>query len=249
MALLIGGGIAAVVALAVIAGLLLQDSDDPVDEPSPQPTQASPPPLPPWRIDVVPAGSLGRVTRKERGRVRAQAPDLARLVRSVQNTLFLSPFSLREVGRSYFSSGALTSFRRTSGRLERQAVLLRRRARIAVEVERARTAAAEVLVISARPVGRPRLATRTRLWLERAGQGWRIVGYEVDQTRMVLEDKKERDKKERDKKERDKKEREKKKRDDEKRDDKKRDGKKGRGGKKQRDRKRDGKGQRDGRSG
>ena len=183
VACLAAGGVA-----AFLAGLGDESPSTVTPQARPR-TVASPPEVnhARWRIRHHATGGLGKLTKAQRRRVRAQAPRVGALVRQVFDTLFLDPARVSPVVRASFTRSAARSWVRLraagpprgTSRLE----LVARRARLSFDARSATQAVASVrLAARGRTVRRRfRLAHETTLWLERSPGKWRVVAYDVSQ--------------------------------------------------------------------
>jgi hypothetical protein len=152
---------------------------------------SGPAPLPiaqaPWRVSAFPAGNLKHLRRPDKRLIRDQRPRLARFVRGLYDALFLERGAARAIVRNRFTPAAARSFvaSRHLGAPPDAADVktLARRATIGIQAPGARRAVALVRVRARGRVGarRWRVTHESTLWLERAGRGWRVIAFDVEQ--------------------------------------------------------------------
>jgi hypothetical protein len=141
---------------------------------------------PKWRIESYPAGATGKITKAERSALAKQRVQLSGVVTSVYDALFLEPGDLEKAVRSSFDKGAADVMLRTHAGLTRDAAdvrITRRVARIGIQPEGARRAAAKVKVIARAEVDGREIDIKHQsiLWLQRGADGWRVIGFDVRQ--------------------------------------------------------------------
>jgi hypothetical protein len=140
----------------------------------------------PWRIRTQPVGSVAKVTRADKQRLKAQRPRLTTLVKDVYDSLFLFPSRKKAVLRKHFVRRAARRVLSSNAGISPRAERVRtwsRRANIGIQPNHAAAAAVKVYVHATGMVGRRvfRLVHRATLWLQRSKRGWKVVGFEVDQ--------------------------------------------------------------------
>jgi hypothetical protein len=139
-----------------------------------------------WRFRTHPSAALGRLTNREKRRIRAQKPRLERLVRDVYNGLFLPTEAKQKVIRERFTARAAAALLRsgagTPDRLSEVKTTLRR-ARIGIGAASARQAAAEVWLQARALAGsrKVRIVHRSTLWLQKTRGRWKAIAFEVKQ--------------------------------------------------------------------
>jgi hypothetical protein len=139
-----------------------------------------------WRIKAKPIGSVGKVTRADKKRLKAQRPRLTGLVKDVYNSLFLFPSRTKNTLRKHFTRRAARKVQLSKTGISPRAEEVRtwsRQARIGIQPNTARVAAAEVYVRAKGRIGDKifRLVHRATLWLHRSNRSWKVVGFEIDQ--------------------------------------------------------------------
>lgn len=139
-----------------------------------------------WRVTTAPAGVVGKLEESERRRVRAQAEKLSPTIRRFFNSMFLYPNDVPAIVKQLFSTSAATALKRSRAGLPRAAAdikVLRRVARIGIDVSGASRAAAKVRVVAKGVAGGNRFAVEqdTNLWLARRAEGWKVIGFKIDQ--------------------------------------------------------------------
>lgn len=160
-----------------------------------------------WRIKAKQIGSVGKVTRADKKRLRAQRPRLNGLIKDVYDSLFLSPSRKRISLRKHFTHEAARKVLATKAGISPRAERVRtwsRRATIGVQPNNGTVAAAQVYVHATGKVGNKifRLVHKATLWLQRSRGTWKVVGFEVNQgpvKKSAPTKKKEREKKRRQK--------------------------------------------------
>ncbi len=115
-----------------------------------------------------------------------QAQAIEQLIRRWSEAVYLYPADLRNATQRYFTASAADAFRSSDFGLPkdaREVQTKRRVARIWIDVDGDRRAAARVEVIARgqSSSGEFRSASSSHLWMEREGQTWKVIGYEVDQ--------------------------------------------------------------------
>ena len=116
----------------------------------------------------------------------AQTKAIERLIRRWSDAVYLYPADLKRSTRLYFTASAADAFRSSAIGLPKDArdvQTKKRAARIWIDVDGARRAAARVQVTATgqSASGAFRSASQSHLWLEREGRAWKVIGYEVDQ--------------------------------------------------------------------
>lgn len=169
-----------------------QESRPPSSSSEPPPPEAAPAPEIPqakWKIKTRSVARVGKLSKKQKRRLDVQRRRLKSVVREVYEALFLEPESMKQVISGRFSRGAGrallqsgTGFRPGAKRVK----TLTRRANIGIQAHTASAAAARVFVRArARGSGSiVRLRHRATMWMQREGDGWQVIGFEVDQKRV-----------------------------------------------------------------
>lgn len=139
-----------------------------------------------WRIKAKRIGSVGKVTRADKKRLKAQRPRLKGLIKDVYDSLFLFPSRKKMSLRRHFTHPAARRVLATKAGISPRAERVRtwsRRAIIGVQPNNAAVAVAEVYVRATGKIGDKifRLVHRATLWLQRSRGAWKVVGFEVDQ--------------------------------------------------------------------
>jgi hypothetical protein len=145
-----------------------------------------------WQITTERVGSVAKVTRADKKRLKAQRPRLTGLVKDVYDSLFLFPSRKKTILRKHFERPAarkvLSSRAGVSSRATRVHIWSRR-AGIGIQPNSAAAAAANVYV---RATGRVenkrfRLVHRATLWLQQLKRGWKVVGFDFAQAPLKRE--------------------------------------------------------------
>ncbi len=141
---------------------------------------------PRWRITTEPAGVIHSVHRDDRRRIQRQARALTPRIRRLFNAIFLYPNQVAQVVNRFFSEEAEVSLKRSKAGLPRRVSdikIMRRTARIGVDVSGATRAAAKVRVIAKGLLNGERFAVRqdADLWLARKARRWKVIGFQIDQ--------------------------------------------------------------------
>ncbi|MDQ4145371.1 MAG: hypothetical protein M3198_16840 [Actinomycetota bacterium] len=126
---------------------------------------------------------------------KAQARSLETLVRRWHDSVYLFPADLRADTQKYFSSGAAAAMRGSDLGLPESAKEIetkKRTARIGIEANGAKRAAAVVDIVATgqSSKGPFKTSTETRLWFERDGSSWKVIAFDVDQTPLPVEPRK-----------------------------------------------------------
>jgi hypothetical protein len=139
----------------------------------------------PWKMVAVPAQGPGKATKKQRRAVRKAAPGVKHTVQDLYDALTVSRERFDEVSRRLMPRPARNELR---GRtlvpysLERVKTV-ERRARIAIDLTRRSSAAAQVQLAFKATNGKQRLdyIHDGTLWLERGKKRWRVIAFDVRQ--------------------------------------------------------------------
>ena len=140
----------------------------------------------PWDFEVSPAGATHRISKAQRAAVGRQKAGVTALVQEVYDALLLERSALEQVANERFAGEAGAAFIRASKGILPAAdelKLERRSARIGIDVNGARRAAARIRIrVSATKGGREAIALNTAtLWLERNQKGWHVFAYDIEQ--------------------------------------------------------------------
>lgn len=140
-----------------------------------------------WKIHVNRMGALDKLSRRERVRAADAGRRVGVVIKEVYDTLFLEPAGLRAAVRANFigsAGGALLSTRSGVPRAAGNVRTMVRRAKVAVQVPRARHAVAEVRVVArGEAQGRFRVVHDATLYFERRRSGWTVIAFDLDQGR------------------------------------------------------------------
>jgi hypothetical protein len=131
-------------------------------------------------------GAVSHVTKAQRARVQAQAPELDRLVHNVYEGVFLKPSELKGALAANFTPSAAKAIQKTKLGLPagtKQLEKLRVAARVGVQAQGALRAAALVRVVVTGDAHDKQftLVHRGTLWLERRDHAWKVVGFDFEQ--------------------------------------------------------------------
>lgn len=143
-----------------------------------------------WTFDTGPAGGVGKLTKQQSTALRRQRGPLRATVKSVYGALFLDPSALPAVLRSSFSPGAARSFKRARAGIAVAGTVRTtyRGADISMQpLDGVRRAVATVAVRAAEVDGDGRMLHQATLWLERPGDRWKVVAFDVSQTPLQPE--------------------------------------------------------------
>lgn len=154
-----------------------------------------------WQLKTFPAGNAGKVTKKEARGVSDQRPRLTSIVRRLYNALFLAPERTDALVKEVFTKAAGARFielRPGIGRASRDVKILRRSARIGIDVSGARRAAARVRLVAQGRLRDGRFAVEHTgdLFLQLQHRRWRVIAFDIHQ--RPFHKKPKRDHKERD---------------------------------------------------
>ena len=186
-------GIFLTAAIAAVAILLLLNTDDATNNRGRRGGGLAAPDQVKWKVTSY---SLGGMHPERTGKApKEEARDLSKLVRRWHDSAYLFPGDLRADTNKYFTSEAARAVRASGIGLPAGADRVetkKRTARIGIDVDGARRAAAEVQVVA---IGQSRkgdfrVASETHLWLEREGSKWKVIAFEVDQDPQPLDPKK-----------------------------------------------------------
>ena len=177
----LGVGLAVVLVIAAIAILLLMNQADKGRREGGRGAG----PQAQWQFTSFPIGG------KKADLPGAQEAAIERLIRRWSDAVYLYPADLRAATSRYFTAAAADAFRASDVGLPgnaREVQTKRRVARIWIDVDGARRAAARVQVVATgKSSSREfRSASESHLWLEREGASWKVIGYEVDQRPLPL---------------------------------------------------------------
>jgi hypothetical protein len=143
-----------------------------------------------WKMSAHATGGLGKLSRDEKRRLKAQKPRVRRFVRDIYAALFLEPESMEAVlarnftqraGRALIRSGA--GFRPSAESIR----TLARKATIGIQARTASLAAAKVKVRAKAMTDEAvvKLRHQSTLWMQRKNGRWRVIGFRVDQERAA----------------------------------------------------------------
>ena len=142
-----------------------------------------------WDARVFPAGVVGKPSKRQKELVRRERPKVVTAVRDVYDALILAPGKLHDLSGTALSPPAAKALR--SSRLAlpdgmNDVETTKRTARIGIQVEGGRRAAAKVAVwYSGRIKDKPvRILQRSTLWLEAAGKRWLVIAFDGTQGRV-----------------------------------------------------------------
>ena len=140
-----------------------------------------------WRIHSSPAGTLNKPSRAERRRAADAGRRVGAVIKDVYDALYLEPAQLKASVRSHFLRSAGAALLRSRAGLParaRDVQTVVRKIDVSVQVPRTRHAVAEVRVVAKGTAeARFRVVHRSTLYLERAKSGWRIVAFDLNQSR------------------------------------------------------------------
>jgi hypothetical protein len=142
-----------------------------------------------WEARVFPAGVLGKPSKTQKELVKRERSEVVAAVTDVYEALILAPGSLDDLSGTALSPAAAKALR--SSRLVlpdgmKDVATTKRTARIGIQVEGGRRAAAKVAVwysgrIKEKPV---KVLQRSTLWLEAAGKRWLVIAFDGTQGRV-----------------------------------------------------------------
>lgn len=139
-----------------------------------------------WRLDIRPQGAGGSLTKAAKAALVAQKPKVAQTIKELYDALFLAPEAVREVAGRSFSAGAARSLLAIKAGVPKGAedvAITRRVARVSIDANGARFATARVAVEATGTMGGKdfKLNHNAHLWLERNGNRWIVIGFDVTQ--------------------------------------------------------------------
>jgi hypothetical protein len=178
--------VTAVVTLVIATSCDERDTPD-GSQASPTPTQTAPAiEQARWDIRARATAAVHRLTRNDKGRIRAQKPELRKLVREVYRALFLSPEDSRAVILKRFTSRTASALIRSGAGIPNRLTDVKttwRRARIGIGATSAHQAAAEVRIRARAMAGdnRVRILHRSTLWLQKKAGRWKAIAFEIKQ--------------------------------------------------------------------
>ena len=154
-----------------------------------------------WKVTSYSVGG-NHPTGKHAKPPEAQARSLEQLVRRWHDSVYLFPGDLRADTQKYFSKDAAAAVRRSGlGPPEnaREVETKKRTARIGIEADGAKRAAAVVDIVARgeSAKGAFRTSTETHLWLERRGSTWKVIAFDVAQRPLPVEPRKDASKRDR----------------------------------------------------
>jgi hypothetical protein len=169
-----------------------QESRPPSSSSQPPPAEAVPAPeitQAKWKIKTRSVARVGKLSKKQKRRLDVQRPRVKGVVREVYEALFLEPESMQQIISGRFSRGAARAMLQSGAGFRpgaERVKTLTRRANIGIQAHTASAAAARILVRArARGSGSVvRLRHRATMWMQREGDGWQVIGFEVDQGRI-----------------------------------------------------------------
>jgi hypothetical protein len=142
-----------------------------------------------WEARVFPAGVLGKPSKTQKKLVKRERPKVIAAVTDVYDALILAPGKVDDLSGTALSPAAAQALR--SSRLVlpdgmNDVETTKRIARIGIQVEGGRRAAAKVAVwynglINDKPV---KVVQRSTLWLEAAGKRWLVIAFDGTQGRV-----------------------------------------------------------------
>lgn len=138
-----------------------------------------------WKIKAHPSGNLGKITKRQAKRVRAQRRPVSKLVAEVYDALFLDPARREEVLKARLLPRAARAIGNKAGVPEGAGEVRTkvRKADIGIDVDGARRAAAKVKVRAEGVAGRRKfeIVHRATLWLERSRGKWKVIAFSLRQ--------------------------------------------------------------------
>jgi hypothetical protein len=183
----------AVVALLAVAALvayvLLDTEAGPRHRSTPAPRAPAILEQAPWRIQTYGMGGGSKLTKQQRGKLRAQRAPITRLVKDLHASLFLEPSTRKRiVGRVFTTSAARSFLSARPGLLGDAETVktIRRWGRIGIQAIGARRAAGTVAIVARVDRGEEavRLGYRSDLYFEKSNGRWRVVAFATDQRRL-----------------------------------------------------------------
>jgi hypothetical protein len=185
---LVAAGLALALATGLLTFVLLQQQTESQPPARSAPTIDAPTSIAQakWQIKTVPKAGK-RISKAARARVDKRGTQVARMVQTVFDTMFLDPSNLNEVVADTFTRDAAQALRRPGVGLPRGADEVRTVRRKATVTLYAATASQAVANVQVRLKGiaddqRFRLRHTATLWLQRSTKGWRVIAFEIDQT-------------------------------------------------------------------
>ena len=187
-------GIFAVVAIAIVSILLLMNTAGDKGEGAGRRTggrggveQAD------WKVTSYSIGGK-HPSGKQSNPPKGQTKSLERVVRRFHDSVYLFPADLKADTGKYFTDDAARAMRASGLGLPDSASKVetkKRSARIGIEADGAKRAAAVVNVVAVgeSAKGDFRVGSETRLWFERTGSKWKVIAFDVDQRPLPLEPK------------------------------------------------------------
>lgn len=140
----------------------------------------------PWKMEYSAEGRFGKLTKAQRGSYANQKENVAALITGIYDAIYLEPARLAQVIESSFSGDAARSLKAEGlsfpgGATEVKTT--RRRARIALDAQKANFAVGRVTVQATATVDERTVTIehRSTLWLELADGDWKVIAFDVEQ--------------------------------------------------------------------
>lgn len=140
----------------------------------------------PWKMEYSAEGRFGKLTKAQRDSYANQKANVAALITGIYDAIYLEPARLAQVIESSFSGDAARSLKAKglsfpSGATEVKTT--RRRARIALDAQKANLAVGRVTVYATAAVDERTvdIEHRSTLWLELADGDWKVIAFDVEQ--------------------------------------------------------------------
>ena len=140
----------------------------------------------PWKIQYSAEGRFGKLSKAQRESYANQKENVAGVLTSIYDAVFIEPSQLDDVINASFSRDAARSL--TAKDLSfptgaTEVTTTRRRANIGLAADNADFAIGKVTVFAEAKVGERRLEVEhhSTLWLERADGDWKVIAFDVEQ--------------------------------------------------------------------
>lgn len=139
-----------------------------------------------WRVEYTAQGRFGKLTKAQRERYATQKKNVATLVQSFYDGIFLEPAQLDKVLKGSFSAAAANSIHPDKLGFPEGATevkTIKRSAHVALDAQTSDYAIGRIAVVAEAGVGGRTvdIEHESTLWLERVDTGWKVIAFDLEQ--------------------------------------------------------------------